>query len=130
MVELMDVDRWGHSNWAGSKCKHPIAMDGLGPSVNTQKLQSSPCESVPDVYTHNLLLEYHSSHSSLLATILVVVYSKLFFEENSNFELGMRRVFLNFHSPCFWAELTSIIFIGVKIFRVSTLMLTTQTGYC
>ena len=116
-------------HWAGSKCKHPAAILGLGPHVNTQKLQAPLCESGPDVYTHKFLLEFHSSHTSRLATFLVVVYSKLFFEENSNFELGMRRVFLNFHSPCFWAELTSIIFIGVKIFRVSTLMFTTQTGY-
>ena len=74
MVELMDGDRWGYSSWAGSKCKHPAAMNGLGPDVNTQKLQGPPIESGPDVYTHNLLLEYHSTHSSLLATILVVVY--------------------------------------------------------
>ena len=52
---------------------------------------------------------------------------RLFLEENSNFELGMRRVFLNIHSPCFLAELTSIIFFGVKVFRVSTLI--TQAGY-
>ena len=60
---------------------------------------------------------------------LCKILCRLLFEQNSNFELGMRRVFLNFHSPCFWAELTSLIFIGVKIFGVSTLMLTTQTGY-
>ena len=73
MVEKIDGDSWRSNNWAGSKCKHPAAMNGLGPDVNTQKLQGPPSESVPDVYTHNLLLEYHSAPSSLLATILVVV---------------------------------------------------------
>ena len=73
MVEQIDGDRWRYINWAGSKCKHPAAMNGLGPNVNTQKLQGPPSESVPDVYTHNLLLESHSAPSSLLATILVVV---------------------------------------------------------
>ena len=83
----------------------------------------------------NISISFKPSKKLQILIIWTVFYhpekktKKLFFEENSNFELGMRRVFLNFHSPCSWAELTSIIFIGAKIFRVSTLMLTTQTGY-
>ena len=56
---------------------------------------------------------------------LCKILCRLLFEQNSNFELGMRRVFLNVHYPCFWAQLTEhtifafyIIKIGLEIAEI------------
>ena len=87
LFQFLELDRLRdggeYSSWAGSECKHPIhckwrhgrwgTANRLGPYVNTHK--TAPIGLGPRVNTHHLILELRYILPSLLAIILVIVWS-------------------------------------------------------